>query len=493
MTTAPARVRRATVSVAELARELAAADTVADGLLAAPPLGAGPDEVARTARGASHAPTGARVGQPGAPGTVLLAGPPAAQGADTLASHLARWGSVAGDPVATRAVLEESDIDGRGGGGFPLREKIRVACEAPGTPLLIVNASESEPASAKDATLCRLRPHLVLDGAALVAAVLGTDHAVVRFHDGAPGVADALRGAVAEREGGHGPVGAEPTWSLSAGPDRYVAGEASAVASAVAGGLSRPLFTTGPLAVRGPSGRPTVVANAETLAHLAVAARMGGRAWRDLGGAGDPGTRLVTLAGAVAAPGSVLEVRAGATVGEILEAGGVHRPPAAVLVGGFAGTWAVGTAAWPARFSRSDLAGLGAAPGCGLVAVLPEGACGLSETARIAGYLAGESAGQCGPCAHGLPRLASHLDALVAGRLRRRGLRSAEALADEILGGGACRHPDGVVRLVRSALDVFAGDVEAHLGGRPCAGAAAAPVVAVPARRIVDGREEAWR
>jgi NADH:ubiquinone oxidoreductase subunit F (NADH-binding) len=84
-------------------------------------------------------------------------------------------------------------------------------------------------------------------------------------------------------------------------------------------------------------------------------------------------------------------------------------------------------------------------------------------------WLAGENAGQCGPCVHGLPAIADAFDALVAGR---RGAAAAHQrlvhLGRVVEGRGACRHPDGVVRLVRSALAVFAADVDAHVQGRPC-------------------------
>jgi hypothetical protein len=37
---------------------------------------------------------------------------------------------------------------------------------------------------------------------------------------------------------------------------------------------------------------------------------------------------------------------------------------------------------------------------------------------------------------------------------------------DEIEGRGACGHPDGVARHIRSALDVFGREVSEHLAGR---------------------------
>jgi NADH:ubiquinone oxidoreductase subunit F (NADH-binding) len=478
------RARRTVFSVSELARELAdvgPGDPVVS-----------PDGLPVVPVAVSHGL--ATVGLVGDPGTVLLSGPGAADGTAALGAHVARWGALSADRDAILAVLAESGIDGRGGAGFPLGDKVRTALAAPGVPLVIVNAGESEPASAKDATLCALRPHLVLDGAALVVAALGGDEAVVHLHRGAGRSAEAIRAAMAERQaaGRSGTVD-DPRWSVSEGPDRYVSGESSAVAAFVAGGDARPRFTARPLAAGGPSGRPIVVANAETLAHLAVAVRLGGPAWRALGSADGPGTRLATLCGGVDAPGTVVEARGGATIGDLLTAGGLTAPPAAVLVGGFAGTWLGGGVAWSTPFTRAGLGALGAGPGCGLVAALPEGGCGLAETARIVGYLAGESAGQCGPCALGLPALAEALDGLAAGRLRRRGLARAESLAEEIFGSGACAHPDAVVRLVRSALTVFAVDIETHLAGRPCAGAGAPAVLDVPGRRAGGGSAEAWR
>jgi NADH:ubiquinone oxidoreductase subunit F (NADH-binding) len=86
-------------------------------------------------------------------------------------------------------------------------------------------------------------------------------------------------------------------------------------------------------------------------------------------------------------------------------------------------------------------------------------------------WMANESARQCGPCAFGLPAIAEDLYQLASNSRDPRGAhqRLVERCA-VIEGRGACAHPDGVVRMVRSALEVFAGDVASHLGGVPCAG-----------------------
>ena len=115
---------------------------------------------------------------------------------------------------------------------------------------------------------------------------------------------------------------------------------------------------------------------------------------------------------------------------------------------------------------------------------------GISETDRVLTFLASQTAGQCGPCVQGLPLLADGCRALAAGTLRRRGLRRLLSLADVVDGGGACRHPDGAVRLIRSALDGFADDVAGHLRGEACSGAQRPPVFPLPE---VDPSDRVWR
>lgn len=421
---------------------------------------------------------GVFVGGPGEPGTVLLSGPGTGSGPEPLRGHRNRWGELPPlDGAQVLALLRAAGLDGRGGGGFPVARKVAAALITGGRPILLVNASESEPASAKDATLCALRPHLVLDGTALMASALGVDKAVVHLHRGAGAPVDGIRGAMEEREGGGYDA---VSWTVSLGPDRYVSGEASAVAGFVHDGDGRPRFSMTPMAVEGPTGRPTVVVNAETMAQLGLLARIGPATWASLGTGASPGPRLLTLSGAVDRPGQVVELIGPGTVGDVLVATGSTTPPAAVLVGGFAGTWLTGDDVWQVPWERAALDCLGSGPGCGLLGVLPHGACALVETARVVAYLAGESAGQCGTCVAGLPRLASGMTALAAGTFRRRGMKRLVHLGDELLGSGACGHPDGVVRLVRSTLDVFGDDVVRHLAGSPCRGADHPPVLAVP-------------
>jgi NADH:ubiquinone oxidoreductase subunit F (NADH-binding) len=117
----------------------------------------------------------------------------------------------------------------------------------------------------------------------------------------------------------------------------------------------------------------------------------------------------------------------------------------------------------------------------GILVALSASSCGIAETARIARYLAGESAGQCGPCVFGLPAMAHDLEQLWTGRTDQQVLERLAVRAGQITGRGACGHPDGAARLVQSCLRVFAADAHEHRAGHPCSGHTATTVLTLPA------------
>jgi NADH:ubiquinone oxidoreductase subunit F (NADH-binding) len=413
-------------------------------------------------------PMRAGVGVLGTAGTRLLAGPP--QSRETLADHCERLGALRlpYTDTAREAVLNTvaaSGLVGRGGGEFPLVGKLTAALRASGVPIVVVNGSESEPASGKDALLLRYRPHLVLDGATLAATTVGAHQIVVYLHEGSGPTYASVMEAVRERSHFPGMPGIVVTTCASG----FVAGESSAIVSVLSGGAPVPRRRSSPAAVSGIHGRPTVVSNVETLAHLGLIGRFGADWFRGAGSVNAPGSTLLTLAGDVASPGLVVEVTVPVSVGTVLvDHGGLVRPPHAMLIGGYGGRWISGEAAWNAPVDRAQLRRAGVSLGCGLIAPLAAGSCGLEVTARLLDYLAAQSAGQCGSCLFGLPRLAVDLRVIVDGRATRRDVRRAHELAHSIARRGACAHPDGAVALLESALEVFSVDLRHHLRGLPC-------------------------
>ncbi|MCX6500986.1 MAG: hypothetical protein NT132_00960 [Microbacterium sp.] len=349
--------------------------------------------------------------------------------------------------------LERAGLDGRGGAGFPAHRKLHAVAAQPrkrGARIVIGNGSEGEPLSAKDAVLLASAPHLVIDGLLICADALGATEA--RLVVG-PSTAGVVRAALAERSDAH-------AIRLHAESGGFVGGEASAVVAGLAGRRPVPADRPVRLAVSGLHRRPTLVQNVETLAHIALIARYGAAWHRSVGTTDAPGTRLVSVSWGDTSP-RVFEVSGGSPLRSLLDAAGAPVTFPA-LVGGFHGAW-VPASALDAPLSASGLAPHGASPGAGILHPLAEDACGIQVTARTLATLAAASAGQCGPCANGLPRIAQLMRELLAGADTTAELRRIAGLID---GRGACHHPDGTVRMLRSALVVFADDIAAHAHGR---------------------------
>ena len=362
-------------------------------------------------------------------------------------AHLATHGAVpAADLSRLLAYLDAARIAGRGGAGFPLATKMRAL--AAGPRRVVVNGTESEPASRKDRTLLRRTPHLVLDGALAVAQAAGARDVVVAVHD--EPAAHSLRAALAERADGR-------RVRISTLTGGFVAGEARAVVRAIDGGAALPPGRRTP-----PTATGTLVSNAETFAQLAILLRVGPQRFAETGTRAEPGSTLLTVGGAVRRPG-VVEIPIGTPLGIVLAAAGAPPQPQAIVVGGYHGSW---LAPIPdIRLSRDGLAASGGTFGAGVLLVLDDTTCALGELATVTGWLAAESARQCGPCRFGLPALAADIAALAAGRPA---VAAAFGHARAVDGRGACAHPTGAARFAISGLHLLRDETDRHLHAGGC-------------------------
>jgi NADH:ubiquinone oxidoreductase subunit F (NADH-binding) len=409
----------------------------------------------------------------------LLSGPRLDSGAETLHEHRQRLGRrpIGGDWLLD--VIERSGLRGRGGAWFPTHRKWRVVSRHAlerGPSVVVVNASEGEPLSAKDKLLAEKRPHILIDGALITAEAVGADDVVIYVSRSARQATRALRQALSERRRDGVK---EPHIRIVRTQHRYVAGESSAVVRRISGGSAKPSFGPPHPSERGVLGRPTLVQNAETIAHVALIARHGDGWFRERGTAAAPGTGLVTMVGNIARPG-VYEVDLGSSLLSVVgAAGGVLSAPAGLLIGGYFGTW-LGSE----RGAAATLCPERVSLGCGVIGMLGKDGCGIDESARIVRYLARESAGQCGPCVFGLRAIAEAMSRLAAGDADRGDLTRIHRWSDQIVGRGACNHPDGAVNNIRTALDTFAADVERHMSGHACVGLGATPLPMPPRSRF---------
>lgn len=383
----------------------------------------------------------------------------------SLQAHRERFGPM--PRLDLDAILESvsaAAVVGRGGAGFPFARKL-AAVAAGKRRAVVVNLAEGEPASAKDTALALLAPHQILDGAEVVARALHTTEVHVVTPADRPAVGDAIAAAIAERASSSGRGRAhrgQPRWKLHTAAPAFVSGQARAVLELLAGRPGLPVTAWAPEAMSGLHGRPTLLSNAETWAQVAAVLRLGAQGYAAHGTAAEPGTTLLTLPHRRDPDTAVVVEAAYGTPWADVLGTDVGRP---VLLGGFHGTWAAAGALAHLTVSRDELRAHGLALGAGVVLPLRLGQCPVAVTGEIVDYLAGQSARRCGPCRNGLPALATEVRRLALGDTATSWSRIGDlvGLVDK---RGACAHPDGTARLVRSLLTTFDDEVVLHLSGR---------------------------
>jgi NADH:ubiquinone oxidoreductase subunit F (NADH-binding) len=393
-----------------------------------------------------------------------------------LAAHLGAYGPLptpaprhGARPGALVDELERAGLRGRGGGWFPTHIKMRGVVESSAKasvlsrkrhPVAVANAMEGEPASHKDAALLASQPHLVIDGLVLAAQAIGATDAVIAVHRGSA-VEAAVARALAERSSA---AIDSPRVRLVTPPARYVASEESALAHWIGDGTATPVFEHRPFQ-RGVSGRPTLVQNAETLAHIALIARFGAEWFAGVGAPSAPGTTLVSVGGQVAQP-QVVEVPTGTPVAEILDlCGGPTSTITGYLTGGYGGAWVAAAGFAEVAWQPDTVQAAGGVIGASILWAVGEGSCPIVDTARIATWMAGESAGQCGPCLFGLPSVAGDMRLLADRHASPETIARLRSRLQSVSGRGGCKLPDGAVRLVTTGLDSFQDEVALHLSG----------------------------
>lgn len=347
------------------------------------------------------------------------------------------------------ALLNETDLRGRGGAGFPAGRKLAsVAEHSAGTqPIVIANGEEGEPASAKDRYLLIYRPHIVLDGLELVRGALHASRAVVYLSD--PAAARSVEKALAER--------GESAVEIYIAPRRYVSGEETAAVRAINGGPALPTQKPPRPFERGVDDRPTAVLNVETLARIAQLRS----AARGDGPGGDAAERfLMTLWG----PEEVVltEARRGMTLRELADTTlgiplGIDPP---VLAGGFfAGFLPSGGLDLPVGVEEFRSAGTSL--GCGAFIILPDG-CPLDIATDVMAFFDRENAHQCGSCFKGTAAMHQALRRLGLGEPEEKDLANLHRWSQMLPGRGSCATLDGAADLVATLLHRYPGVVEQH-------------------------------
>ncbi|MFJ8631951.1 NADH-ubiquinone oxidoreductase-F iron-sulfur binding region domain-containing protein [Streptomyces sp. NPDC093568] len=345
--------------------------------------------------------------------------------------------------------IAATGLRGRGGAGFPTAVKLGAVRAAPGPRAVVANGEEGEPGSVKDRWLLRHRPHLILDGLRLAAALTGADHAFVYLSDTL--AEQAVRGALAASS-------PELRIDVVRTEHTYVAGEETAAVRRINGGPALPTAKPPRPFESGVGGAPTLVANVETLARIAAMYSHPDEADTVAG------AHLLTLSGP-GAGGALVEVPAGTRLKVLADLCGHGRAEAVLLGGLFGGLYGQG---WPdLPLDHAALNAAGGALGCGALHFLGPADCPVAVASEAVAYLAAQSARQCGVCLSGTGAMAKALSTVACGEADQDTVENLRRWSGQLPGRGACGLLDAAARIGASLLAHFPGRVASHRGA-PC-------------------------
>lgn len=376
-------------------------------------------------------------------------------------------------PEQLIALIEASGLRGRGGAGFPLARKLTTAraAAAGGSAYVVANAYDADPGSPLARTILLKKPELVIEGLAIAAAAVGATSGYLYLRPDAESAKRAAERALEAARPALGDVEIE----IALGPGGFMGGEESALLAVLesrrAMARQRPPYP----ARQGLLLRPTIVSSAETLAALPLIVRDGAEAFRRVGTESSPGTKLVSVTGAVASPG-VYEVAFGETLGGILErAGGTSGKTFKGLhVGGPTGGILNATRTGVA-LDYASLKAAGTHLGSAQIRVIGPGVCIVNEAAKLFDYLAKETCGICVPCRVGTKRVEGILEGIYSDLGRADDLPWLGQLADHLEQFSLCGFGITSASILKTTMAEFADDYRSHIEGHTCPTGTCAP------------------
>jgi len=376
-------------------------------------------------------------------------------------------------PDAIVSMVEASGLRGRGGAGFPAGRKWRLTPKREGdTRYLVVNADEGEPGTFKDRTLIEGDPHQILEGVLIASHANQVHRAFIYVRGemflGHERLTRALAGAYDRGFFGTNIFGSgfDLDVVIHRGAGSYECGEETALLESLEGRRGEPRVKPPYYpAVKGLYDRPTVLMNAETVAHIPHIVRLGPDGYKAYGP-----PILYSVSGHVTRPG-VKELPIGTPLREIVfeHAGGLRpgRTFKALFPGGSsAALLAAEHLDTPADFD--SLAKLGSMLGSSAIIVMDDTACIPAVIRRTIEFYRDESCGKCTPCREGTIWLSQILDRILDGHGRMEDLELMDSIAEHMTGLCLCALGESVPPPLRASLRYFRDEYVHHIKTGAC-------------------------
>ncbi len=363
-------------------------------------------------------------------------------------------------PQDVRTEVQDAQLRGRGGAGFPAGTKWGFLPKDDPRPVyLICNADEGEPGTFKDRQIMEYDPHLLIEGIVIAAFAVGAKKAFIYIRGEFRWISTILENAIDEAEKAGLLKNLEIIVHRGAGS--YVCGEETALIESIEGKRGNPRYKPPFPANIGLYGCPTVVNNVETLACLPFIIEKGAEGFREIGVTNNYGPKLFGVSGHVKKHG-VYEFPLGTPLSKIIEtAGGVQGKLKAVIVGGLSTPLLTAQEASTLNMSYDDCQKAGTALGSGGIIVMNDTTSIPQIALRTIQFYAHESCGQCTPCREGSFVIKQLLKKILRGQGETKDLDSILSICDPVIGLTLCPTGEAFARPIRAMIRKFRNEFDA--------------------------------
>ena len=375
------------------------------------------------------------------------------------------------------SIIEEANLRGRGGGGFPAGKKWKqVAHQKEKERYIVCNGDEGDPGAFMDRSIMEGDPHKMLEGMLVGACLTGAQNAYIYVRAEYPLAVERLQKAIKQAEEygliGDNILGTDFSvhFHINRGAGAFVCGEGSALTASIEGNRGMPRVKPPRTVEQGLFGKPTVLNNVETYANVPMIITNGADWFRGIGTAGSPGTKAFALTGNVNNTG-LIEVPMGTTLRTIIyDIGGGLKGGAGfkgVQIGGPSGGCLV-EKHLDTPLDFDSVKKFDAIIGSGGLVVMDENTCMVEVARFFMSFTQRESCGKCVPCREGTKRMLEILEKIVGGKGEESDLVELRELAEMVRSMALCGLGKSAPLPVISTLKTFYDEYEEHIKEKKC-------------------------
>ena len=381
------------------------------------------------------------------------------------------------EPQEVCQSIIDSNLRGRGGGGYPAGRKwAQVLKQDSEVKYVVCNGDEGDPGAFMDRSVMEGDPHGVIEGMAIAGYATKSTAGYIYVRAEYPLAVERLRIAIDEARK-HGLLGNNILNSgfsfdinINKGAGAFVCGEGSALTASIEGERGMPRVKPPRTVEKGLWAKPTVLNNVETFANVPIVINNGSDWFRKIGPENSPGTKAFAITGNVNNTG-LIEVPMGTTFREVIFdiGGGIRggKKFKAVQIGGPSGG-CLTEEHLDLPLDFDSLKKVGAMIGSGGLVVMDEDACMVEVARFFMNFTQNESCGKCVPCREGTKRMLEILEKIVNGKGTLEDIDLLEELADTISSTALCGLGKSAASPVVSTLKYFRKEYIEHVVDKKC-------------------------